>query len=89
VRRWLWVVVGVAAMGVGAWLVLATRSSAADFGWFAYTPLEDGHQFVGHAVLLSRTQVIGCAIGVFGLVVVAGGVGYRLGLRRGRTGEGG
>jgi heme/copper-type cytochrome/quinol oxidase subunit 1 len=83
VRRWLWAVVGVASMGLGAWIVLTT-SSAADFGWFAYTPLGDGVRSGGEAIILSRTQLIGCAIGVFGLVVLVGGVGYRIGRRRGR-----
>jgi heme/copper-type cytochrome/quinol oxidase subunit 1 len=83
VRRWLWVVVGVASMGLGAWMVLTT-SNAADFGWYAYTPLSDGVQFEGRAIILSRTQLIGCAIGVLGLAVLVGGVGYRVGQRRGR-----
>jgi heme/copper-type cytochrome/quinol oxidase subunit 1 len=82
VGRWLWLVLGFALMGLGVWIVLTTNS-AADFGWFAYTPLSDGVQFKGQSIILSRTQVIGCAIGVFGLAVVVGGVGYRVGRRRG------
>jgi hypothetical protein len=70
-------------MALGAWIVL-TSNSAADFGWYAYTPLSDGVEFEGQSILLSRTQVIGCAIGFFGLAVVVGGVGYHVGLRRGR-----
>jgi hypothetical protein len=85
VRRWLWVIVGVAAMGVGAWIVLTSGNAADDFGWYAYTPLSDGVEFEGHSILVSRAQVIGCAIGILGLAVVVGGVGYRLGLHRGRA----
>ncbi len=84
-RRWLWLLVGVASLGLGTWLVL-TRNSAADLGWFAYTPLDNGVEFEGNAVILSRTQLVGCATGVFGLTVLAGGVGYHIGQRRGREG---
>ena len=78
-------------LGVGLWLVL-TADSPRDFGWFAYTPLDDeaGAEVLlaGDAVILSRTQLIGTALGVLGLVVLALGAGFRLGQRRARSSNG-
>jgi len=84
VHRYLWAVAGVALLGVGLVLVL-TSNGPEDYGWFAYTPLDDdagSFQLAGNAVILSRTELIGSALGVLGLVVLALGIGYRLGRRR-------
>ena len=82
--RHLWAVAGAALLGVGLVLVL-TSDGPADYGWFAYTPLDDdagSFPLAGNAVILSRTELIGSAVGVLGLVVLALGIGYRLGQRR-------
>jgi hypothetical protein len=64
-------------------VVVFTTNSAADFGWFAYTP-GNGLDTTGNAVLLSRVQVIGLSLGVLGLVILASGAGYLAG-QRGRS----
>lgn len=81
-RRNLWAVVGVGLLILGIGLFL-TSASATDFGWFAYTPLDNQVRFSSSVVVLSRGRLIGWLIVVLGLIVMAGGIGYRAGQRRG------
>ena len=71
-------------------LVLVARESPDETGWFAYTPMsendwsmewDDGRQ----ALFLSGWQLVGGAVGGLGLLVMASGLGYRLGRRSGRS----
>jgi hypothetical protein len=81
VVRWiLWSASGVGLLIVGA-VVVFTTNSAADFGWYAYSP-GNRLEMTGNFVLLSRIQVIGLCLGVLGLVVLASGAGYLAGQRR-------
>ena len=79
--RTLWLASGVVLL-LGGCVVVFTTNSAADFGWFAHTPLEDGVHLTGGAVILSRTQVLGLCVGLAGVVLLASGVGYLAGQRR-------
>ncbi len=60
-------------------------SGGTDFGWFAYTPLEDGgvtgFSLSGNVVVWSYARVAGLAVAALGLVVLAAAVGYRQGRR--------
>ena len=85
-RRHLWAVMGLVLLGVCVWLVLPLRSSD-DFGWFAYTPLSScrpapGSGCTGDGLVLTARQSLGGLVGVLGLVVIASGIGFRLGQRR-------
>lgn len=83
-RRKLWAVLGVglSILGIGLFL---TSAISTDFGWFAYTPLDNQVRFSSNFVIMSRSQVIGWLIVVLGLIVLAGGIGYRAGQRRGQA----
>lgn len=91
-RRNLWVIAGLALLLLGVGLFLTSPSgsdSARDFGWFAYTPLEEGDDFgvvLGNDfVIVSRDQLVAGLLAAVGLVVMAAGIGYRAG--RGRRAE--
>ena len=74
---WAVLVVGAAALVVGAVLAVRARSSAD--GWFAYAPLSDG---VWTPRLVTDTEVAAWALAVGGLVLLAGGIGYLMGSRQ-------
>lgn len=89
--RHLWWVLGLALVFGGVAVVLSSRTSSSDFGWFAYTPLSDDPDgqmgwgdslWSGSAVVVSRWQLVGGAGAALGLLVLAGGIGFRLGRRR-------
>ncbi len=79
--RILWLASGVVLL-LGGCVVVLTTNSPADFGWFAYPPVQDGVHPTGGAVILSRTQVVGLCVGLAGLLLLASGAGYLAGQRR-------
>jgi heme/copper-type cytochrome/quinol oxidase subunit 1 len=90
-RRHLWWVLGLVLVCGGLAVALSAQAGPDDFGWFAYTPLSDdpdwqmgwrGPMSNGSALILSRWQLAGAAGAALGLMVLAGGVGFRLGRRR-------
>lgn len=90
VRR-AWWILPLVLVGGGIAIALSSRAGPSDFGWFAYAPLDDGsdgHLSVsgspggGSALIMTRWQIGGCALAVVGLLVLAAGVGFRLGRRR-------
>ena len=83
-RRNLWAVVGggLLILGIG---LFVTSASPTDFGWFAYTPHDSHVRFPSDVVIMSRGRLIGWSIVVLGLIVMAGGIGYRAGQRRAHT----
>jgi heme/copper-type cytochrome/quinol oxidase subunit 1 len=92
-RRHLWWVLGLVLVCGGAVVALSAQAGPDDFGWFAYTPLSDDPDWHmgwsdimsnGSALIVTRGQVAGIAAVALGLVVIAGGVGFRLGQRRPR-----
>lgn len=73
----------------GVVLVLSTRPDAAEFGWFAYTPLSNDPDWTmgwddssSSTVIISWWQLVGAAAAVIGLMIVAAGIAFRLGRRR-------
>lgn len=74
VRRWVVLVVGLAALIVG---IVLLNQSTASFGWFAYAPLSQA-TFVGMSPYVSPGLLLTAA----GLVLIAGWVGFRMGRRR-------
>jgi heme/copper-type cytochrome/quinol oxidase subunit 1 len=93
-RRWLWLVAGLLLVAAGVVVALSAPDGPADFGWFAYTPLEEGSDWYMEwdsgdgpataAVVLTRQHVVGYAVLGLGVLVVATGAAYRLGSRRAR-----
>ncbi|WP_224274121.1 hypothetical protein [Nocardioides lacusdianchii] len=92
-RRHLWWVLGLVLVCGGVVVMLSAQAGPDDFGWFAYTPLSDDPDWhmgwsdpisSGSALIVSRWQVAGAAAVALGLVVIAGGVGFRLGQRPSR-----
>lgn len=79
-RRHWWIVMGLGLLVVGIGLVLSSASGT-DFGWFAYTPLDNEVRFSSEFVILSRGRLFGCLVVGLGLLVIAGGIGYRAGRR--------
>ena len=85
--RWflLAIAVAVAMVVAGVLLFLISGSDEIDFGWFAYTPLDEESgvdlEFSGNAVLWSTRRVLGLGVGVLGLLVLAVAAGYRWGRR--------
>lgn len=89
-RRHLWWVLGLVLVCGGAVVALTAQAGPDDFGWFAYTPPTgdpDWHMgwsdpiSSGTALIVTRWQVAGSAAVALGLVVIAGGAGFRLGRR--------
>lgn len=83
-RRHLWAVVSVGLLVLGSGLFL-TSASANDVGWFAYTPIDNQVRFPGDVVFLTRERLLGCVVAVLGLTILAAGIGYRVGQRRGSS----
>jgi heme/copper-type cytochrome/quinol oxidase subunit 1 len=86
VSRHLWWILGLALVAGGVVLVLAGQpGGSADFGWTAYSPLDDSPDWRmswGDATIVSRWQLVGGAVAAVGLMVVTAGIGFRLGQRR-------
>jgi heme/copper-type cytochrome/quinol oxidase subunit 1 len=63
-------------------VIVPVGHAPADFGWFAYTPLE-GDQLLpwDGFVLLTGTAVLGMVLVVLGVAGLAAWAGYRLGRR--------
>ncbi|MDO9457812.1 hypothetical protein [Nocardioides sp.] len=91
--RYLWWASGLVLVVGGLAVALTARTAPADFGWFAYTPLEaDWHLGwgdrlgSGSMVIVSRWQLLGAVAAAVGLVVIAARVGFLVGRRRGQGG---
>ncbi len=83
-RRFLFLVIGLGLLGLGAYLLLYLEGSV-DFGWYAYTPEEAETRVLdGDITVLTQTQLLGAALGVAGLMVIAAELGFRAG-RKGST----
>ena len=80
-RRNLWLVLALLLLVAGAVLVFTTNDTT-NYGWFAYSPLDDNLDVTADALVLTRTQMIGVLLGVVGLLVLTGGAGYLAGRRR-------
>lgn len=87
--RHLWWVLGLVLVLGGVVILLVTRPDPADFGWFAYTPLSEDPDWAmgwedssGSTLIVSWWQLAGAALATTGLLVVAAGIGFRLGRRR-------
>ncbi|TFB87262.1 hypothetical protein E3O44_09050 [Cryobacterium algoricola] len=61
-------------------VLLLLPGNQASFGWFAYAPLSDS-TFLPPGGLLSPHSQIGIVVLIVGLVVLAFGAGWMLGLR--------
>lgn len=90
-RRYWWLVVGVAGLLVGSALIAASNpwaDSSGSFGWFVYSPT-DGEDilraFYEESERLATLLWSGVAVVAVSLIVIAAGVGYRFGLRRGAS----
>ncbi|MDY7541745.1 MULTISPECIES: hypothetical protein [unclassified Cryobacterium] len=73
------VILGAVAAAIGLVLLLLP-SNQASFGWYAYAPLGDS-TFFPPAGLLSPQSQIGMVVFIVGLVALAFGAGWMLGLR--------
>jgi heme/copper-type cytochrome/quinol oxidase subunit 1 len=87
VLRWYWwLAVGVIGVVAGVGLIATSNAwggSSSEFGWFAYTPLSDSEVSVADEFTSRVDQLwVGVAVAVVGLLVIAVGVGYRLGQRQ-------
>ena len=81
-RRFLWLLVGLGLLALGAYLVVYLDGSV-DFGWYAYTPDEaETRALDGDITVLSQTQLLGACCAALGLMVIAAELGYRAGLRQ-------
>lgn len=86
-RRFLWLALGVVLLGGGLVLALTAPSAMeTDFGWFAYTPLEDDAdwymEWSDPGYIVSRGLLAGVAVAGLGVLVLATGIAYRLGRRQ-------
>ncbi len=71
----------IAAVGLVALGVILWSSAPAEFGWFSYGPVDEG--FLSQLVFMPGRRWVALAAIVSGLMVLAGAVGFRLGLERG------
>jgi hypothetical protein len=79
VRRFLYLVIGLGLVGLGAYLLLYLDGSV-DFGWYAYSGEEaEKRALDGDVTVLSQTQLLGAACAVAGLMVIAAELGFRAG----------
>ena len=70
--------VGILALASG--LAVAFHERTRSFGWFAYAPLSDD---VAVPWVLTGREAVGWALCVAGAVLVAGCLGYAVGVRHG------
>ena len=77
---------GVILFVVGLILFVTARGEVTAFGWTAYTPLDQSAPGWPVAYLSAR-RVIGLGVGIAGLILVAGAIGFRLGVRRAAVGR--
>ena len=78
-RRFLYLVIGLGLIGLGAYLLLYLDGSV-DFGWYAYTPDEaEKRALGGDMTVLSQTQLLGAGCAAVGLMVLAAELGFRAG----------
>ncbi len=83
-RRFLYLVIGLGLVGLGAYLLLYLDGSV-DFGWYAYSGEEAEERALdGDVTVLSRTQLLGAGCAVAGLMVLAAELGFRAGTKGGR-----
>jgi hypothetical protein len=82
-RRYWWLAVGVVGVITGLGLIAASNVwGESPFGWFDYSPLNDSGISVAEEITRRVDQMwAGVAVAVVGLLVIAVGVGYRLGER--------
>jgi hypothetical protein len=94
--RHVWWVLGLVLVCGGVAVALSAQAGPEDFGWFAYAPPSDDPDWHlgwsdpitnGSALVVSQWQMMGAAVAALGLMVVAGGAGFRLGRRRGAPDE--
>ncbi len=74
-------VVAGAVFVAGVVVFLLAPTTVPVYGWTAFTPLSPGNDFLRTSYLTPQ-HLIGAAIAAFGLIVLAGAVGFRLGRRR-------
>jgi heme/copper-type cytochrome/quinol oxidase subunit 1 len=75
------VLVAAALLVVGAVVFLLAPTTVPVYGWTAYAPLSPGVDFLRTSYLTPQ-HIVGAALVVLGLVLMAGAVGFRLGRRR-------
>jgi heme/copper-type cytochrome/quinol oxidase subunit 1 len=87
--RFWWLALGALLVVAGVTVVIASnRWGEASFGWFAYSPLSESALNIEDQLSRGvREFWAGIALALVGSVVIAGGVGYRLGLRGGPAGR--
>lgn len=71
----------IAGLGLVAVGVILWSSAPAEFGWFSYGPVDEG--FLSQLVFMPGRRWVALAAAVSGLMLVAGVLGFRLGLGRG------
>lgn len=81
-RRHLGWILGLALLVIG---VAIQATAPQDFGWFAYA---GGDLHLDGIVLLTHQDMWGLSITFLGLVVLAGWLGFVLGRRTSRRGQG-
>jgi len=98
VRRALpWLVTGFGALlvVVGVLVFAAANRTPADFGWSAYTPLQESPSgqlsaisftLSDGAILWTGQHALGAGLVVLGLLVLTGALAWLLGRRAGRRG---
>jgi len=80
-RRFLFLLVGLGLLALGAYLLLYVDGSV-DFGWYAYSGEKAERRALdGDVTVLSQTQLLGAACGVAGLMLLAAELGFRAGRR--------
>lgn len=79
--RWWWgpaLLGGIGILALASGLAVVFRERTRSFGWFAYAPLSDD---VAVPWVLTGGEAAGWAVAVGGAVVVAGCLGYAVGVR--------
>lgn len=73
---------GLAAVIVGVVVFVAAAAQPVSFSGFAYAPVSDATFSVRGVHVFSTVSLVGAVVFVFGLLVLAGWLGYRQGVRR-------
>ena len=91
---WLVAGLGVVLAVAGALVFAAANRGPADFGWSAYTPLQEAPTaylspvtFSDGSVLWTREHLLGAGLLVLGLLVLTAALAWLLGRRAGRRGS--